>query len=293
MKSPTSIAAAFVVSAFTVQSVQAALDIQIEFFADPDPALLPFFEDAAATWETLLVDHQDGFVTDTLLNSSAVAGTELSTVNVSVGFGEIDGPGGDSGTSILSGVVVDASGYLLASDVIVIFDQADLPGLVDSDLFDDAVRHVLAHALGFGGAIWIVNEVYVIDSGEFLGANATAVWNTTFGQPGTPDVELDGPGTIADDHWNDFDSSIIDDEGRPLEFELMTGFLAPLPGTTDTFISDLTLGSFQDIGYLAPIPEPASFGLLAGVSLLLRRRNWRQRRPISHHKRAFGARQKY
>jgi len=123
-----------------------------------------------------------------------------------------------------------------------------------------------------------LNGVYDEGSGEFLGANATAFWQSEFGQTGFPAVELGGGVGTTDSHWNENEGGAgltgvtsIDGDMRN---ELMTGWLNP----GGSFISDMTIASFVDIGFigsLAAIPEPSSFfamGLVfAGLGMKRRR----------------------
>ncbi|MEM9702711.1 MAG: PEP-CTERM sorting domain-containing protein, partial [Planctomycetota bacterium] len=168
------------------------------------------------------------------------------------------------------------------------FDQADFSNFATSattrERFFNVVLHEMAHVMGFG-TLWDNNGIYVNNSGEFLGAEATAAWQQEFGQNGTPDVELGGgPGT-ANGHWNEVDFGAantgitVTDPNSPnfnrdLRNELMTGWLNSNP-----FISDMTVASFADIGFVrqvAAIPEPSSVLLMTvgAVGAL----GWRRRR---------------
>ncbi|WP_345321324.1 leishmanolysin-related zinc metalloendopeptidase, partial [Novipirellula rosea] len=174
---------------------------------------------------------------------------------------------------------VDSSGFTLATDGLMRFDSADIGGLSESQI-DSLILHEMAHVLGFG-TLWTSNNVYVNGSGEFTGANATAAWQSEFGQAGTPDVELGGGSGTANGHWNEPDgggalSGITDAMGRDLTFELMTGWL-----NTGSFISEMTVASFRDIGFSAQatsVPEPAAAGWMSAVTMVIVGVRRRQRR---------------
>jgi len=66
-------------------------------------------------------------------------------------------------------------------------------------------------------------------------------------------------------------TGIVDRQGRDKAFELMTGWL-----NGNSYISDTTVASFMDIGYLVA-PEPGTMalvgaGLLMGAVVVVRRR---------------------
>ncbi|MBC8140355.1 MAG: PEP-CTERM sorting domain-containing protein, partial [Armatimonadetes bacterium] len=78
-----------------------------------------------------------------------------------------------------------------------------------------------------------------------------------------------GPGTRGG-HWAEVTPNVggtTDTQGRPLTRELMTGFLNANP-----YISNMTVESFEDIGYMPRvivIPEAGTMALLAlGAGLL-------------------------
>ncbi len=127
--------------------------------------------------------------------------------------------------------------------------------------------------------MWELNNVYADGSGEFTGANATAAWQTEFGQSGRPVVELEGGDGTANGHWNENNNGsgltgIMDGLGRDMRDELMTGWLNP-----NSFISNMTVASFRDIGFTATaIPEPSSmvFVSVAATFAVARVRRRRQ-----------------
>jgi hypothetical protein len=130
----------------------------------------------------------------------------------------------------------------------------------------------MGHVMGFGTQ-WLNNNVYITGSGEYTGANATSFWQSEFGQSGTPDVELEGGLGTANAHWNEnFQGNgltgITDAFGRDMRDELMTGWANP-----NSFISDMTVASFVDIGFTAvPEPTPLIVLMFTGTCLATRRR---------------------
>ncbi len=255
-----------------------ALTVQVNYTGDP--IYEPFFDSAAAQWESLLVGYQDGAIQAVSPGSSYVGqplNTPLTTVYINAVLAPNDGVGGVLGSAGPSEVAIDASGYWLTTDGQMSFDSADAAGLVTGGTFGSVVLHEMAHVLGFG-TLWSAATNNVYDgAGEFTGAAATAQWQSEFGQTGTPDVELaGGPGT-AGGHWNEVDfgaglTGITSTDGD-LRNELMTGWL-----NGPTFISDMTIASFQDIGFttvLAMVPEASPFvalGLLFAAGSLTGRR---------------------
>lgn len=230
------------------------------------------FTTAEATWESLLVGYQDGVVASRSSGSSYGVGDTLTDVFITAVVEPIDGAGGILGQAGWTQRVIDNSGFSLSSDGIMRFDSADVQNLFNGGTWEAVILHEMAHVLGFGTQ-WTFNGVYVNNSGEFTGANATAAWQSEFGQAGTPDVELGGGGGTANAHWNENNggggfTGITDQMGRDMRDELMTGWLS-----SDTFISDMTVQSFSDIGFtVVPEPSGASLVVLSTIALLRRRR---------------------
>jgi hypothetical protein len=245
-----------------------------------DPAYAPYFAAAATTWETLLVGYQNGAIQAISSGSSytgAFVGDPLTTVFINANVSPIDGVGSILGSAGPTAIALDFAGFFLTTDGDMTFDSADAADLVTAGMFGNVVMHEMAHVLGFG-TMWGLNGVYNDETGEFLGPNATAYWQSEFGQTGTPDIELAGGSGTADAHWNENTGGAglvgISSVDGDMRNELMTGWLNP--GTT--FISDMTIASFVDIGFvgsLAAIPEASSFVAMslvfAGLGLKRRR----------------------
>ncbi|MCA9239500.1 MAG: hypothetical protein KDA37_04845 [Planctomycetales bacterium] len=241
-------------------SAHATFTVQIDYTGDSQYE--SYFDDAASTWEGLLVDYQGGD------SQNVVIAANISYIDGA--YGILGSAGPTAGRYSTASFVITTAGQMT-------FDSADADRLITDGTFGDVVLHEMAHVLGFG-TWWNYNSVYVDGSGEFTGANATAYWQSEFGQTGTPDVELGGnPGT-KDGHWNEVDlgaglTGITDGLGRDMRDELMTGWL-----NGNSFISDMTIASFVDIGFvgsLSSIPEVSSFltlGLVFGGVAFKRRR---------------------
>jgi hypothetical protein len=250
---------------FPIRTAVADLIIDVDYTGDPQYEAA--FTTAAQTWETLLNGYQNGLVVARSALSSYLIGQTVSTVFITANIAAIDGVGGILGQAGPDEIVIDAAGFFLTTDGTMDFDSADVANMVTNGTWENVILHEMAHVLGFG-TMWTNNGLYVANSGEFLGTNATAEWQSDFGQIGTPNVELGGgPGT-ANGHWNEVDGGgglvgIMDGLGRDMRDELMTGWLNP-----NSFISDMTVASFVDIGFLGAeaTPEPGSC-LLASIGL--------------------------
>ncbi|TWT96617.1 hypothetical protein Pla108_23860 [Botrimarina colliarenosi] len=251
----------FAAVCFTTAPARATLTIDVSYTGDP--LFEPYFAAAATTWQNLLVGYQDGAIQAVSSGSSYIGGfvgDPLTTVYITAQVSPIDGPGMILGSAGPTEVALDAANYILATDGEMTFDSADAANLVSAGSFGNVVLHEMAHVLGFG-TLWTNNNVASVGTGEFTGPNATAYWQSEFGQTGTPDVELDGgPGT-ANGHWNENLGGAglvgITSVDGDLRNELMTGWL-----NSPTFISDMTIASFIDIGFttiVAPVPEASGF----------------------------------
>jgi len=246
-------------------TAQAGLMINVNYSGDA--AYQSAFTSAAAIWQSKLTGYQNGVVVDRSSNSSFAIGQTITGLNITAVVQSIDGAGGILGKAGPTEGVLDQLNFVLATDGTMEFDSADAASLLSSGQFESVVLHEMAHVLGFG-TLWELNGVYVKGSGEYTGAYGTAAWQVEFNQSGTPDVELGGSSGTANSHWNEVDggaglTGIVDASGRDMRDELMTGWLNP-----NSFISNMTVQSFRDIGFTVnSVPEPGSL-MLAGLGVL-------------------------
>lgn len=268
--------AAILLAIFCSSNTQAdTFSIQINYLG-ADPQYEAAFTEAATIWGGLISEYQNGVVTSASGGSSYGIGDTMNTLYLDADIMAIDGTGGILGFAGPTEIAVDQLGFTLSTDGVMTFDLADVPGLVSNGTFTDVILHEMAHTMGFG-TLWTDNDVYVNGSGEFTGAEATSFWASEFGQSGTPDVELGGGSGTANGHWNENNggsgsTGITDSMGRDMRDELMTGWL-----NSNSFISEMTVASFVDIGYVksTAVPEPGSMLVLGlfGTLFFRRKRN--------------------
>ncbi len=265
------------------RSSSASIVININYSGDAQYEAA--FASAKLTWESLLIGYQNGVVKERTLLSTSKVGETLATININATIEVIDGVGGTLGSARPDEVALDELNFYLATDGSMKFDSADI-GIMSPSRLSSLILHEMSHVLGFG-TLWTLNGVYKAGSGEFTGAHATSVWQTQFGQSGTPDVEIGGEPGTAGSHWNENNggvglTGITDPSGRDMRDELMTGWL-----NQNSFISELTIASFEDIGFMTnpialsnatAIPEPTTALMLASFVAFIATR----RPPRSH-----------
>lgn len=255
----TSVLAAIV--ALCAGPAQATLTIQVNYTGPSQ--FEPAFTDAATIWEDLLVGYR---------------GNDTQNVVIDAALAPNDGLGGILGSAGPTFGRVSTGGFVIATAGEMSFDSADAQNQLNQGQFDELVLHEMGHVLGFG-TLWGFNNVYNNGSGEFLGPTAINIWRTEFGQMGDPDVELQGgPGT-ANGHWNEneFGAGLVgitDGLGRDMRDELMTGWLNP-----NSFISNLTIASFRDIGFTTVVSVPEAGSFLAFGLVFARFATTRRRQP--------------
>lgn len=224
------------------------------------------FDAAAAAWESRITGYRGVM--------------SVSTVTINASVEPIDGAGGILGSAGPdSASIQDEDGlaggnkFALVTEGSMSFDSADAAALTAS-----VIEHEMGHVLGFG-TLWNTDSLggvfagtqalYTDGSGQFTGAAATARWQSEFGQTEAyVSVELDGgPGT-ANGHWDEVNGGAgltgINQTitGNDMRNELMTGWL-----NTPTFVSQMTLDSLYDIGFMV-VPEPSAYAALLGCIAL-------------------------
>lgn len=245
----------------------ALFNIDVSFDAGMDDAYKNAFNDAVTFWESNITGYR--------LNSELLQG-----VSISATVATNDGPGGVLGSAgptmgrfydnvILAGDV-SPSYVLYASAGSMTFDSADVDNLISAGVWEQVIRHEMAHVLGFGtlwGYAGVYNNFYVDGSGEYTGAAGLAAYQAEFDQPDATfvPVELEGGAGTSDGHWDEAYggaalTGITDADGNDMRNELMTGWL-----NSPTFLSDTTLGQFYDLGYTV-VPEPATVMMMASLA---------------------------
>jgi hypothetical protein len=212
------------------------LDINVIFGGGLTSSQESLFGQAEAVWEGYLSGYQSGISIATLdINAAGVA---------------LDGVGGTLGQAGPTWGVFQG-GYYLSTVGVMEFDTADLNWLESNGSLLDVIVHEMAHVIGFG-TLWEWNGVYASGTGQYTGAAGLAAYRAEFDPMAAfVPVELHGgPGT-ANGHW--------DEDWAGGSNALMTGYLG-----SGNFISDTTVRSFVDIGY---VPEPST-AVLVGLGLM-------------------------
>ena len=236
------------------------------------------FTSAEATWESLITSYK---TTTVPLNT---------TLTINANNPVIDGAGGTLGSAGPSTGNSFGGSYLYALTGSMSFDSADVAALETAGTWEAVILHEMAHVIGIG-TLWSSSgvglpgyqELYVDGTGQYTGATGLAAYQQEFvGQESATfvPVELGGGGGTANGHWNEGDGGFATgitriSDGQDMNLMLMSGWL-----NGGSYISDTTLGSFEDMGYntalvLNAVPEPSSALLMLagfmGISLHRRR----------------------
>lgn len=126
-------------------------------------------------------------------------------------------------------------------------DVDDIAWTLQSGTFDDVIMHEAFHALGFG-TLWD-DFRYRDPSGlGYIGPEALKQYRLGTNNPYAMFVPLEasGGGGTAGGHWDSRDKYFVDPSKD--RYENMVGFNYGV----ETFVSDVTLGQFRDLGYGVP-----------------------------------------
>lgn len=242
--------------------------IELVFVGEtPSVAMQSAFATAAARWAQVIT----GDIPDVNSGSSAVAGScgqpnfpdtrnvAIDDVRIYAEVDSIDGPGRTLGQAkpcfTFQGRTV--IGYM-------IFDRADLAGMVSNGSAADVVLHEMGHVLGIG-TLWCGSLSRACPGSEadtswirttdvrYTGSYGNGAW-TGFGGTGGAPVEncADGvPNTCGSGtwygHWRE----------ATFQNELMTGYIS----STENPLSGLTVGALRDLGYAVNASAADDFSL--------------------------------
>lgn len=212
------------------------------------------FGSAKRRWESIIIrgDSSPYVVTAgflTLVQPATQAPKIIDDIYISGTEAVIDGVGGilgSAGPTLLKSVYDKIRKRTIYHTVggWMKFDTADIAFRVKTKTFDAIVLHEMAHVLGIG-SLWpnfdLVNGTFyvgqaVLDAWEAMGC----------GPGGRVPIEAGGPAGTAGGHWDEF----------CLTDELMTGYLNKV-----NFLSNLTISSLYDMGYIVNFSAADSFNL--------------------------------
>ena len=198
------------------------------------------YDSAVNFWESFLIGTQE----DIDVNLQIIA--QGSSID---GVGNILGQAGPrQGIFHSNGVYVTLG--------VMEFDTADLNAYEQAGLLFDIIVHEMGHVIGFG-TIWsFFNGLYEDGTGEYNGKYALEAYREEFDASATfvPVDIVSRPGT-RDGHW-------AEDWAGP-QSDLLTGFLEG-----PTTISNTTLASFADIGYVVQLPNGKIIGRVNAPTML-------------------------
>ena len=257
-KNATAAGAACIALLGAAATSHAAFSIQLNYLTPPTPGEQAAFDQAKATWESVITDYKP-LVT-------------LTGITINASFPYIDGTGMTLGQAGPTALTLQR-GSIYATAGKMEFDSADAESLVAAGKFSQVVLHEMGHVLGIG-TLWKSNHLYVADSGEYTGVAGLQAYNTEFDQSAAfVPVELGGSSGTANGHWDEVDGGgantgiVSNITHRDMRYELMTGWL-----NSPTFMSTLTRASMIDLGYQAVLPEPATLTALVVCVPVVRRR---------------------
>lgn len=170
---------------------------------------------------------------------------QVRPVRITAAIASIDGAGGVLGfagpTTLRS--YTGSKPYAIPDTAFMQFDSDDVVLFQQLGLFDDIVRHEMAHALGFG-SLWTDNRLNLGPLGHYTGAFALKQFRTEARKPNAffvPVEQLGGGGT-AGAHWDSAEPFFYDPDRNA--GDVMLGFITDAPTVSET-----TWAAFADLWY--------------------------------------------
>ncbi len=221
--------------------------IDVRFGGGLSAAQQAAFETAAARWSAIISADVPAVVID---------GETIDDVRIDASGERIDGPGMILGQA---GPVDLRPGSFLPATGVMSFDRADLEQMQADGSLVSVIVHEMGHVLGFGTVfdrLGLISGAGGADP-QFTGEHATREYADLLGAGARPRsvplANVGGPGT-RDGHWRE----------EVFANELMTGFLDR--GANP--ISRMTIGAFEDLGYMVDYKRADAYRLPTATELL-------------------------
>ena len=261
---------ASVTFAATAVAVVSNFRIDFTFLSQAATEQRSAFEAAAARWtDILLGDLPDWQVTSaatSCFDTQPAINQAVDDVLILVEIGPIDGPGGVLGSA---GPCIMRNGSLLPAMGAMLFDQADITEMQQTGELRDVILHEMAHVFGLG-TIWqsrgLLSGTSTPDP-VFTGSAARQAYVLAGGPNSSVPVEGGGGAGTANAHWRE----------SVFRSELMTGYILGAPNP----LSRVTIGSFQDLGYVVDYGTADPFSLATALQRLTAPPRQLRERPLA------------
>jgi hypothetical protein len=196
------------------------------------------FADAEKFWESRLIGFS-GQLPDTIQRT-------VGEIKISGQIAPVDGSGGILGFASVSKYLtyLDRRPFGIPQTGDMVFDVADATDFQNQGLFDDIVRHEMAHVLGFQATAWARNRLNLGPNNTYTGAFALKRYRQESGRLDAlfvPVEQLGGPGTALS-HWDSTDPFFYDPVTNT--GDIMLGFITEAPRVSET-----TWSVFADLGF--------------------------------------------
>lgn len=245
--------------AFTARTIRSGFDIELRFIgAGGTEQMRDAFRSAALRWRSVILSDLGTVpvqaAAGSCVNFQPAVNEEVNDLLIFARIINIDGPG-----AVLARAApcVYNPATRLPVMGIMEFDETDLPTLIARANLVEVVAHEMGHVLGIGTAWNAFGRQFLVGAGTndpfFSGpaarAGFAAINSVVFS--GTPvPVENSGGSGTRDSHWRE----------ATLGRELMTGFINA--GVVNP-LSQLTIGSLQDLGYTVNLPSADPYTITA------------------------------
>jgi hypothetical protein len=211
--------------------------------------------------------YLSSIITSDIRDDLDLNGNLVDDVEINIAISSIDRGGKGLQGNILAETSVDVvrdagtDDQWLPLQSTITLDAYDLDNALSqglSNIWDSVILHEMMHAIGFFG--YIFDQLNLTsDTGDYIGANATELYGAT-----SIDLTDDGGLIASGSHWGE---TTFAPGGQPMTNELMTSNFGDY--NEQTYLSDVTIATLQDLGYGITDPSPTSSYLVVDSDLLL------------------------